>query len=54
MVRYMVGVGYDDGLRPGNLVGAVANEADLESRYIGHIEILENYSIVDLPAPEVD
>ena len=50
MVRYMVGVGYDDGLRPGNLVGAVANEADLESRYIGHIEILENYSIVDLPA----
>jgi ATP-dependent RNA helicase DeaD len=50
MVRYMVSVGYDDGLRPGNLVGAVANEADLESRYIGHIEILENYSIVDLPA----
>ncbi len=50
MVRYIVSVGYDDGLRPGNLVGAVANEADLESRYIGHIEILENYSIVDLPA----
>ncbi|GAA6145922.1 DEAD/DEAH box helicase [Thalassolituus maritimus] len=50
MVRYMVAVGYDDGLRPGNLVGAVANEADLESRYIGHIEILESYSIVDLPA----
>jgi len=50
MIRYMVSVGYDDGLRPGNLVGAVANEADLESRYIGHIEILESYAIVDLPA----
>lgn len=50
MQRYMVSVGYDDGLRPGNLVGAVANEADLESRYIGHIEILENFSVIDLPA----
>ena len=50
MQRYMVNVGYDDGLRPGNLVGAVANEADLESRYIGHIEILENFSVIDLPA----
>ncbi len=50
MVRYLVGVGYDHGIRPGNLVGAVANEADLESRYIGHIEIMENYSVIDLPA----
>ncbi|MDF1763241.1 MAG: DbpA RNA binding domain-containing protein, partial [Oleibacter sp.] len=45
-----VGVGYDEGLRPGNLVGAIANEADLESRFIGHIEILDSYSIIDLPA----
>ena len=50
MIRYMVAVGYDDGLRPGNLVGAVANEADLDSAYIGHIEILESFSVVDLPA----
>ena len=45
----MVNVGYNDGLKPGNLVGAVANEADLDSEYIGHIEILENFSVVDLP-----
>jgi ATP-dependent RNA helicase DeaD len=50
MARYMVAVGYEDGLRPGNLVGAVANEADLESRFIGHIEILDSYAIVDLPS----
>lgn len=49
MVRYMVAVGYDDGLRPGNLVGAIANEADLDSAFIGHIEILESFSVVDLP-----
>ena len=49
MQRYMVGVGYNDGLRPGNLVGAIANEAELESKFIGHIEILENFSVIDLP-----
>lgn len=49
MARFVVGVGYDDGLRPGNLVGAIANEADLDSAYIGHIEILDNYAVVDLP-----
>ncbi|MDY6855798.1 MAG: DbpA RNA binding domain-containing protein, partial [Thermodesulfobacteriota bacterium] len=31
------------------IVGAIANEADLESKFIGHIEINENYSTVDLP-----
>jgi ATP-dependent RNA helicase DeaD len=49
MQRYWVGVGYDHGLKPGNLVGAIANEADLESAFIGHIEIFEQYSVVDLP-----
>ncbi|UZK04151.1 DEAD/DEAH box helicase [Venatoribacter cucullus] len=49
MVRFMVNVGYNDGLKPGNLVGAVANEADLDSEYIGHIEIMENFAVVDLP-----
>ena len=50
MQRYLVSVGYDHGIRPGNLVGAVANEADLESRYIGHIEIMDHYSVIDLPS----
>src|SRR5690606_8543160 len=49
MVRFMVNVGYNDGLKPGNLVGAVANEADLDSEYIGHIEMMENFAVVDLP-----
>jgi len=49
MQRYWVGVGYEHGLKPGNLVGAVANEADLDSSFIGHIEIFDGYSVVDLP-----
>lgn len=49
MIRYRLEVGYDDGVKPGNIVGAIANEADIESQYIGHIEIYDDYSIVDLP-----
>ncbi|MCP5169584.1 MAG: DEAD/DEAH box helicase [Hahellaceae bacterium] len=50
MVRYRVDVGYDDGVKPGNLVGAIANEAGIESAYIGHIEIFDDFSTIDLPA----
>ncbi len=50
MERYRVEVGYEHGVKPGNIVGAIANEADLESQYIGHIEIFDDFSIVDLPA----
>ncbi len=50
MERFRVAVGYRHGVRPGNIVGAIANEAELESRYIGHIEIHDDFSTVDLPA----
>jgi len=49
MVRYRLDVGYDDEVKPGNIVGAIANEADIESEYIGHIEIYDDFSTVDLP-----
>lgn len=50
MQRYRVAVGHMHGVKPGNIVGAIANEADIESRFIGHIEIYDDYSVVDLPA----
>ena len=50
MQRFRLDVGYDQEVKPGNIVGAIANEADLESEYIGHIEIYDDYSTVDLPA----
>jgi len=50
MERFRVAVGYQDGVKPGNLVGAIANEADLESCYIGHIEIFDDFATVDLPS----
>jgi ATP-dependent RNA helicase DeaD len=50
MERFRVAVGYQHGVKPGNIVGAIANEAELESKYIGHIEIFDDFSTVDLPA----
>ncbi|MFZ0468279.1 MAG: DEAD/DEAH box helicase [Thiogranum sp.] len=50
MQRFRIAVGYQHGVKPGNIVGAIANEAQLDSEYIGHIEIFEDYSTVDLPA----
>ena len=49
MERYRIEVGHDDGIKPGNIVGAIANEADIDSKHIGRIEIFENFSTVDLP-----
>lgn len=50
MRRFRLDVGRRNQVKPGNIVGAIANEAELESKYIGEIEIREGYSTVDLPA----
>lgn len=48
-IRYRIEVGREQGATPQNIVGAIANEAGVESRYIGRIEIFDDYSTVDLP-----
>ena len=50
MERFRVEVGYDHGVKPSNIVGAIANEAGLDSKMIGQIEIFDDFSVVDLPA----
>ncbi len=49
MESYKISVGYSHGVKPGNIVGAITNEIDLDSKYIGRIEILEEFSVIDLP-----
>ena len=49
MERFWIGVGHLHGVKPGNIVGAIANEAGLESRNIGRINISDEFSTVDLP-----
>ena len=49
MERYRIEVGRRDGVKPGNIVGAVANEAGIDGQFIGPILIHDFYSTVDLP-----
>jgi len=50
MDRYRIEVGHNHEVKPGNIVGAIANEADIESKFIGRISIYDDHSTVDLPA----
>jgi ATP-dependent RNA helicase DeaD len=46
---FRIEVGYDHGVKPGNIVGAIANEAGLDAKHIGRIEIFEDHTLLDLP-----
>jgi len=46
---FRIEVGHDHGVKPGNIVGAIANEAGLDSKHIGRIDIREDHSFIDLP-----
>ena len=50
MKRFRIDVGHVHHVKPGNIVGAIANEANISSKNIGAIEIYDTYSTVDLPA----
>lgn len=49
MVTCRIEVGDNDGVKKSNIVGAIANECDLDSAYIGKISIKDDHSFVDLP-----
>ncbi|WP_275286170.1 DEAD/DEAH box helicase [Halomonas elongata] len=50
MTRYRVAVGHKDGIKPGQLVGALANEGGIEGNRIGRIDIRNAFSVVELPS----
>ncbi|KAF3996278.1 DEAD/DEAH box helicase [Glaciimonas immobilis] len=50
MQTFRIEVGHTHGVKPGNIVGAIVNEAGIDSKNIGRIEIFDNYSVLDLPA----
>ncbi len=46
---FRIEVGYVHGVKPGNIVGAIANVSGLEGRQIGHVDIREDHTFVGLP-----
>lgn len=49
MDLYRIEVGKENGVDVRNIVGAIANEGNISSRYIGNIKLYEKYSTVELP-----
>jgi ATP-dependent RNA helicase DeaD len=54
MTRLYLGLGRSAGIRPQDLVGAIANESRMSGRDIGAIEIADRFSLVEVPASAAD
>jgi ATP-dependent RNA helicase DeaD len=50
METYRIEVGHAHGVKPGNIVGAIANETGIDGDHIARIKIQDDYSTVELPA----
>jgi ATP-dependent RNA helicase DeaD len=54
MVRLFIGAGNIAGVRPGDVVGAIANEAGVPGKSIGSIDIYDRFTFVEIPAQYQD
>jgi ATP-dependent RNA helicase DeaD len=54
MDRLHIDLGRSDGIRPNDIVGAIANEAKIPGKRIGQIEILDHNTFVDVPSEMSD
>jgi hypothetical protein len=50
MVRLFIAAGRDSGVRPADIVGAIANEAGVPGKAIGAIDIYDDFTFVEVPA----
>ena len=50
MELFRIEVGHNDNVKPGNIVGAIANETGIDGDHIARIKIFDNHSTVELPA----
>ncbi|HEY8598972.1 MAG TPA: DEAD/DEAH box helicase [Thermomicrobiales bacterium] len=54
MMRLFINIGRQDGVRPGDFVGAIANEAGIAGKEIGAIDLFDTYSFVEVPQAVAD
>ena len=54
MTRLFIGGGREIGLRPADIVGAIANESGLAGKAIGAIEIADHFALVEVPEEAAD
>ena len=53
-VRLFIGLGRRGGMRPADVVGAIANEAGVTGGAVGAIQIADDYTLVEVPGPDAD
>jgi ATP-dependent RNA helicase DeaD len=54
MVRLFINVGKKDRIKPGNILGAIAGEAGIPGKLVGSIDMLDNYTFVEVPSKYAD
>jgi len=50
MESFRIEVGHEHNVKPSNVIGAIANEAGIDSQHIGRLQIFDEHSIIDLPS----
>mgnify|MGYP000027327330 FL=1 len=50
MVRLFINIGKKDKIKPGNILGAIAGESGMPGKLVGAIDMMDNYTFVDVPA----
>ena len=54
MVRLFINVGKKDRITPANILGAIAGESGMPGRLVGAIDMMDNYTFVDVPAKHAE
>ena len=54
MVRLFINVGKKDKIKPGNILGAIAGETGIPGKLVGSIDMLDNYTFVEVPSKYAD
>lgn len=54
MVRLFINVGKKDKITPTNILGAIAGESGMPGRLVGAIDMMDNYTFVDVPAKHAE
>ena len=50
MVRLFINIGKKDKIKPANILGAIAGESGMPGKLVGAIDMMDNYTFVDVPA----
>lgn len=52
--RLFINIGKNQGIRPGDILGAIAGESGMPGRMIGSIDMYDSYTFVEVPREQAD